>query len=100
MSANRRRYKRPAGIIAVMRKGTDAQKAEGREILKTRYGFADQTIDLMLSRGAATGRAPIAGTRLALGIAQSLAPSLSTVRPPGAKEVLDLFFRGGRKGLR
>ncbi len=93
-TAPRQRYKRPLEIIKVMQSGTPQQQAAGRRIMVERYGFRDQDIDLLLSRGAATGRAPIAASRFALNVMSQQLPALRTAAPKA--DALDWFIRGGR----
>lgn len=90
-----RRIMRPLDIVSVMRSGTRQRQEAGRRILKRRYGFTDAQIDLMLSRGTATGKAPIAASHLVLRLPKH--DRLSTKKPEGANEVLDWFFSRGSK---
>lgn len=97
-SAPRRRIMRPMQIVRVMNspQTTEARRAAGRRILSFRYGFTNEQIDLMLSRGAAMGKAPIAASRFALNVMSQQLPALRTAAPP-KMDALDWFLHGGRK---
>ena len=85
-------------IVRVMNspQTTEARRAAGRRILSFRYGFTNEQIDLMLSRGAAMGKAPIAASRFALNVMSQQLPALRTAAPP-KMDALDWFLHGGRK---
>ena len=76
-----------------MQSGTPQQQTAGRRIMVERYG--SEQIDLMLSRGAATGSAPIADAVRAQRDVQQL-PALRTAAPPKV-DALDWFLHCGRK---